>query len=284
MNIHDYMGKNIPDILTDENKQELYRANWDQLKINYGDNVEWQRLKKQILLCDETREYLYGTKPEKVRYVRGTRPILEKYVEDATKDAKTDREKVLALMSFCRDLYKNDPNNALPYNLVYGGTEEQLIEKGENLCECLGRLMVSLSEIAGFPGRIVMHMAGHIVCEIYFEDRWAYLDPRAGMFYLDDKGKFLSIDEVWRNREVILQQTDFVKSFVSDRWTYEQRQTRNYTILFSPQEMHCFCDYSLMDREEYTYDQKSREEILQDGMRDAARRYRAVIEKLYPAN
>ena len=50
MNIHDYMGKNIPDILTDENKQELYRANWDQLKINYGDNVEWQRLKKQILL------------------------------------------------------------------------------------------------------------------------------------------------------------------------------------------------------------------------------------------
>ena len=55
-------------------------CNYAQLHINYGDNVEWQRLKEQILLCPETREYIYQ-KPGKVKYVKGTRPILEEQVE-----------------------------------------------------------------------------------------------------------------------------------------------------------------------------------------------------------
>ncbi len=279
MNIRDYMGENIPNILPDEDRRELYRANWDQLHINYGDNVEWQRLKKQILLCDETREYLYGMPPAPVRYVKGTRPVLEKYVEEATKDAKTDREKVLSLMCFCRDLYKK---HGTSQNFFYGGTEEDLIKKGEHLCECLGRLMVALCEIAGFPGRIVMHMAGHIVSEIYFENRWAYIDPRGGMFYLDGDGKFLSVDEVWRNRDVIGQQTEYVRSFVSDRWTYDERMRRNYWVLFSPGEMHCFCDYSLMEADSYDYHWKSRENVTKDGMNEAVKRYRSVIQKLYP--
>jgi len=278
MNIRDYMGENIPGVIPDEDRRELYRANWDQLHINYGDNVEWQRLRKQILLCDETREYLYGTPPAPVRYVKGTRPILEKHVAESTKDAKTDREKVLALMVFCRDLYKKHGTSK---NFFYGGTEEDLIKKGEDLCECLGQLMVALCEIAGFPGRIVMHMAGHITSEIYFEDHWAYIDPRYGSFFVDGTDRMLSVDEIMQNREVILSQPDYVRTYQSARWPYEDKIKGCYNRYFAPGETQCLCEYSLMDADEYSYEWKSDEHLTRDGMEIAILHYRAANEKIY---
>ena len=189
--ITEYQGINILRKLTDPARQEQYYANWQLLRINYGDNVEWQRLKKQTLLCDETREYLYGTPPAPVRYVKGTRPVLEKYVEKIICDCQTNREKVLALMVFCRDLYKK---HGSARQMFFGGTEEELIEKGENLCECLGRLMVALCEIAGIPGRIVLHMTGHITSEVFFENHWNYVDPCYGSVFVDSTDRMLSVE------------------------------------------------------------------------------------------
>lgn len=124
-------------------------GNWNQLHINYGDNAEWQKLKKQVWLCDATREYLYA-KPQPVKYGKGSRPYLEKKWQQLQRAAPRTEKKVFGVMSFIRDLYKH----SVAYGLFYGGTEEELIKKGENLCECLGHLMVSLCEILEFPGRI----------------------------------------------------------------------------------------------------------------------------------
>ena len=103
MKISDYQGLNALKVLKTENEREVYRANWDQLNMNYDGHVEWQRLKHQILYCEETKEYLYA-KPGPVKYVPGTRPVLEKEVAEAIKGCTTDREKVLGLLVFCRDL------------------------------------------------------------------------------------------------------------------------------------------------------------------------------------
>jgi len=273
MNIEDYKGLAVLSRLENPLKKELYLVNWTQLYINYGDNVEWQRLKNQILLTDETREYL-AQPPKKPNYIKGSRPILEKYVSDAIKGATTDREKVLAIMCFCRDLYKKDDRI-----VYYGGTEEQLIEKGENLCECLGRLMVGLCEIAGFAGRIVMHLAGHITCEIFFEGRWAYFDPRGGIFYLNESNEFLSVDEIVRNRHYLDEQSDYVRSFVSGKWTYEQRQKQNKEHYMTEVEMQCFCPYTLED--EYNYEIKTTEQADYDGLWVINRRYDELIEMIY---
>lgn len=268
MCIEQYMGEKIPEVLTTKEEKEIYKVNWDQLYINYGDNVEWQRLKKQILLCDETRDYLYAV-PSPVKYQKGTRPYLEAVVEKVTKNCTSPREKVLSLLVFCRDLYKTHDEQ-----LFYGGTEEELIKKGENLCECMGRLMVSLCEICSFPGRIVMQIVGgHIVCEIFLENTWAYFDPRCGMFYLDENNKFLSIDELVKNPHYILEQKDWVRDFVSAKWTYEQRMDRNHNILFSKKELQCFCDYSLMDAPEYDYEWKSLKNAERDGLFVINKRY-----------
>ena len=267
MDIQKYMGLNIAEAVDNPDKKELYIHIWNQLRVNYNDNVDWEMMRKQILLCEETKDYLYQ-KPGPVKYIKGTRPYLEKIVYDVTKDCKTDRERVLNLLVFCRDLYKRHETGKCEI-LFYGGTEEELIKKGENLCECMGRLMVSLCEIIGLPGRVVFHFVdGHIVCEIYFEDKWAYFDPRAGLFYLDENDKFLSVYEIMADRSVIKKQKDWVKEYVTDFWTYEYRTECNYNILMHPNAMQCFADYSLMDADEYHYEWKYCHIAIKEGLNE----------------
>ena len=76
LDINAYKGKNIADRLSGI-ERECYLAAWDWMEYAWGNNVEFQRLGEQILLCDETRANLYGDAP-KCRYIRGTRPYLDK--------------------------------------------------------------------------------------------------------------------------------------------------------------------------------------------------------------
>ena len=271
-----YTGSNIPCVIQDPNKKEAYRLNWKQLYINYGDNVDFQRLSRQILLCGATEEKLYEP-PAPVGYVRGSRPQLEKTVSDVCVGCGNDRRRVIALMCFCRDLYKVHGEQ-----LFYGGTEEELIKKGEGLCECLGRLMVVLCEVAGIPGRIVMQIcAGHIISELYFEGKWGYVDPRCGLFYLKKDGSFASVSELVHDRGIIRNQSDDVRNYVSDLWTYEQRADRNYNACLHPAELQCFCNYSLMDSEEYHFQWKSVSNAEKDGLSMINKRYIALSKIIF---
>jgi len=192
--IEDYKGLNILNVLDTEAQKGIYQAYWDSVFCNYGNNVEWQKLRNHIYLCEETKNYIYST-PSATKYEQGKRPILDAVVWKVTKDLATDREKVLALLAFIRDLYLTHGKH-FPFDF-YGGTEEMLIEKGENLCECVSRLMVSLAEVIGIPGRIICHVvSGHYVCELYLEEKWCYFDPRFGIFYVDADEKFLSVLEI----------------------------------------------------------------------------------------
>ena len=272
MDIKDYQGLNILNVLKTDDEKWAYTMNWEQLHINYGDNVEWQRLKEQIVLCPETKDYLYAT-PGPVRYVPGTRPVLEAEVARVITGCKTDREKVLAILVFIRDLYLHNGKEIPEHLKFYGGSEEVLIAKGENLCECVGRLMVALCEVMGLPGRIVMHLRGHITCEIFLEGKWSYFDPRAGLFYVDENDRLLSIVELIDNREYIKNQPDWVKAYVSKQWKYEQREYSNYTYHMSPIDVQLYQFYSLMDAPKYNYGVKTYAAAEADGL--------FVINKIY---
>ena len=169
--------------------------------------MEFERLAEQVLYCSSTRSYLYANKPESVKYVKGSRPYLEKIVYDICKGCNTDREKVLAILVYVRDLHKKVGG----VDYFYGGTEEELIKKGEWFCERVSRLMVGLCEIAGFPGRIIFHIAaGHLTVEIFFEGKWGYFDPRCGMFYMDGQNRFLSVAEILEHRAIISKQNECI--------------------------------------------------------------------------
>ena len=269
--IEDYKGLNILNVLDTEAQKGIYQAYWDSVFCNYGNNVEWQKLRNHIYLCEETKNYIYST-PSATKYEQGKRPILDAVVWKVTKDLATDREKVLALLAFIRDLYLTHGKH-FPFDF-YGGTEEMLIEKGENLCECVSRLMVSLAEVIGIPGRIICHgVSGHFVCELYIEEKWCYFDPRFGIFYVDADEKFLSVLEIMENRDIIFEQPRWVKEYVSKQTTYEQRAERNFRLCLNPGEIQTYVNYSLSDHKLYSYNITLGGEPERNGCREAQARY-----------
>ena len=250
MDITRYTGVNIPDVLKTENEKQTYRWCMEYMHQNFGDNVEYEHMLRQVLLCDETRDYLYGNPPAPVPYVRGMRPVLDRVVDEVTAGCRTDREKVMAILRYVRDLYQEFDGE----DMFFGGTEEELIKKHEWFCERVARLQVALCEVAGFPGRIVFHIAaGHLTSEIYFDGKWAYMDPRCGIYYLWEDGSFMSVDEIIHHRERIYQQPQEVYDFHSPYWSVEYRCHRNYHFCMSPLEINCFTAYSLTDADTYHF-------------------------------
>jgi len=258
-------GRDGADMIVGEDRRQVFRTTHDQLRINYGDNVEYQLQHEHVILCPQTVDFLYGDFVQPPRYERGARPQLEKIVAETTQGCKTDADKVLALMRLCRDLYKKRTGAWADY--IYGGTEERLIEKGEQLCECLGRLMTALCEVAGFPGRIVMHnIGGHFASEILVDGRWGYIDPRAGFYCLDRDGRFLSTWEIWQNPQCMHEQSQAVQRDVSDRWTWPQRVEKCEQKYFHPLEVNGLINYSLADAQRYSYGQKTQQQAADDGL------------------
>ncbi len=272
-----YSGLKAAEVL-DHEQREAYLANWNQLQANYGENVEFQLRREQTLLRPETADFLYTEfTPLATRYKSGMRPELEQLVHSLTSRCESDRDKALSIMRFTRDLYQRVDGR----QLFFGGTEEALIRKGEQLCECLGRLMVALAEIAGIPGRIVMHViGGHIVSELYVDGSWAYFDPRCGVYFVKPDGRLASTWELWRNPELTLDQPAEVKADVSPRWSWEERARICRERYFHPREVNGFQNYSLADAAKYNYEWLTHHDLARNGMNRAARRYRAAIERV----
>ncbi|MEA3401600.1 MAG: hypothetical protein U9R79_10205 [Armatimonadota bacterium] len=276
-----YTGRKAAEAIVGEDRRWAYLLNYEQLAVNYGENVEFQLRRQQVILCPQTVDVLYSAfTPTETDYREGSRPELEAVVAEVTADCETERERALALMRFCRDLYKRDDRAWDEH--VFGGTEEQLIAKGERLCECLGRLYVALCEIAGIPGRIVMHdIGGHITAEVLIGGDWAYVDPRCGVYCLKPDGSFASVWEIWQDPGLLRRQTEEVRAEVSDLWTWEERVTKCEQRYFHPLEVNGFQNYSLADAERYQYRQLTHDEAKQAGLYHINERYRALAERTF---
>ena len=251
MNIEDYKGKNIIDRMPTETLRKLLEIQRVIGRLSFGDNVDFEREEDEILYCPETEDYLYNSAPPTPRYERGTRPILEKVVEETTRGLSTDRERALALLVYCKDLKKRSGNR----DYFYGGTEEELIKKGEKYCERLARLMVALCEIADIPARTVRHVVGgHETTEVFIEGGWAYMDPRHALLYVDANDKILSVRELLANTDVIFDQPQWVRDIASTEFPFEKRQKMNAYCFFCRGELQFFAEYHLGDADRYHFE------------------------------
>ncbi len=130
---------------------------------------------------------------------------VEEIVAEVTKNAKSDREKVLALHRFGmahfihydgpieeRSEYVTDPVKLLG---VYG-----FALCGNNSCA-----MNALYNAAGLKAR-VRSVPGHAIPEIWFEEKWNYIDTDMfGYVYLPD-GRIASVDELVRDPDLFMRQ------------------------------------------------------------------------------
>jgi len=248
--IERYKGRNIGERLIGT-ARDLYLNNLDYMHEAFGDNVEYERHADQVLYCAQTRDWLYAQAPGKPVYAVGSRPVLEQAVKEACKDCTTDREKAIALMVYIRDLKKKSDG----YDYFYGGTEEELIKKGERYCERVSRLMDALCEIAGLPARTVWHLSGgHLTNEVYIDGNWAYIDPRFGLFYINQEGRILSVEEIVADPDVIFRQPEWVYEYGSEEYTKEFMQQQNYDYYLAKREIQMYSVYSLADAHRYHYD------------------------------
>ena len=278
-----YTGEDAHTAIVGEERKKAYLLNFSQMQANYGDNVDFQLRAEQVILCPQTVDFLYGGfTPLTVRYQKGSRPQLERVVADHTAGCKSESAKALALMRYCRDLYDAKWYTGEFKHYIYGGREEQLIAKGEILCECLGRLHVALCEVAGIPGRIVMHViGGHICTEVYVDGQWAYMDPRTGFYCLKPDGRMASVWEIWRHPEIIDAQRDTVKADVSKWFTWEERAWKCKNKYFHTSEVNGFQNYSLAHAGRYHYKQKTYAQTVEDGLFDINKEYVATANAVF---
>lgn len=277
--LQEYTGVNIPSKIEDPARREAFIINWKHMWGNYGEGVDAQLLWEQILLCDATEEILYQP-PEPTRYVKGSRPVLERYAKEITKDAASETECAIAIMRYMRDTFYKCRGR----QLFWGGTEEVLLEKGEQLCECVARLEVALLEVLSIPARIITHtIGGHVTTEVFADGKWGYVDPRCGMYFYLEDGRLASLIELIRDHSIMDKQPEAVVSDVSPRFPYEGRIEALKRAYCSTLEVNTFKYYSLADAERYNYTWQQDSGCISLGMNRLIKEYyNARVALMYP--
>ncbi len=168
-----------------------------------------------VLLCDQTRDYLYGSEYGRIRkpYVAGSYPVLEAYIASVVKVGMSEGEKVVALaQSMHYDLVERFPRSPV---FLYGESDQETLLKGAGHCSCRARLLCALCQIMGISARPAMCwtwkdrsgaepekvLGGHTVVEALIDGRWGFFDPQHHLYCMDEEGRFYSIDEIRRNPE-----------------------------------------------------------------------------------
>ena len=76
------------------------------------------------------------------------------------------------------------------------------------------------------------------------------------MFFLNKDGSVASVADLVDNPEIMNEQPEWVKSEISERWTWEERRKKCQDFFFNPREVNTVKPYSLADCELYDYSWK----------------------------
>ena len=198
-----YKGVNSASMIAEEKSRTAFLLWARKVKQFFRDGVDGTSPDEQVILCNATADYLYSKfTPTRVNYEKDSRPFLEKIVTQVTAELTSDKERVLALMRFVRDLEPNPQRK----DLFVGGTEEDIIKKRAWVCNEKARALIILWQVAGFPARFVgHHIGGHAATEVYFNNKWAYVDVR-GLYFIKKDGQFANTWEIWNNPSLIMSQ------------------------------------------------------------------------------
>jgi len=162
---------------------------------------------RMVRLTRETAAYLYSAyTPTEARYEKGTRPKLERFVEVAVGDAKTDaRKAALILERVWRRLIW--PHPVPPRIREVGGTEEDILERGYAYCNEASRVFVTCAQVAGIPARMTFHWtpdgrAGHSLAEAFVDGQWQISDSDINVHGSSVPGARANCLDLMRKRDV----------------------------------------------------------------------------------
>ena len=161
-----------------------------------------------IRLCPETADYLYREyTPIKNLYRKGFRPELECYVQKAIVGCESDEERIEGIARFTSHL-KEKVSDDLE-TMRFGGTEEEIIQRGSDWCADVARVGCALCQVAGFPARLVTLIdtekaySGHVIIEVHRAGVWGAVDPEMNVIYRHRGGRPASVWELMNDLDLI---------------------------------------------------------------------------------
>jgi hypothetical protein len=150
----------------------------------------------------------------RVFYQRGSRPVLEKIVQEQT---KADAPAMDTLRACLDVVVQRMPHYIL---LGYNGapdrgmTEEDLLQSGHGWCNEQARVLAALTQIAGLPSRLVFAQSrdskiAHVVTEVYVDGKWVLVDQTEGWIFTRQDGRPISVldlrtdPDLWREADAL---------------------------------------------------------------------------------
>lgn len=171
--------------------------------------VDQTLTKRMIRLCAETADYLYtGYTPVDVRYRQGSRPELERYVEQVVASCEGSVDRIGEIVRFTAGLETRVRDTA-PDDLLFGGTEEDIIRRGSDWCTDVARVACLMCQVAGIPARIVnlfntaQAYSGHVIIEAYRNGVWGAVDASSAVVYRHGDGTPASTWDLMQNASLI---------------------------------------------------------------------------------
>ena len=157
-------------------------------------SVDREIVASMVRLRDETAHHLYdGYTRRSIRYAEGTRPDLARFLAQAGSYAGDSEQRVAAIADLTCGLADRSPAGGL-LAMRFGGTEEQIIERGSDWCADVARVGCALYQVGGFPCRMVFLFdlqaaySGHVIVEVHRSGTWGAVDPISGVVYRTDDG------------------------------------------------------------------------------------------------
>jgi len=261
----DARGRDQMKLIDDPLIREGCRLWLDRVLAFYGPDggVDVEVIDDEIILNEKSVEYLYSDfTPMEIKYVPGSRPMLEAIVKEHVTDGMSDRCKALALMRRVRD--NRDAGLARP-GLFVGGCEEELLKRGALRCNEVARLYACLCQIAGLPARLhCAHISGHMMNEVYIDGKWAWLDPMKGIAPVNDRDEPASAWELLRDPKLFERQPKEVWDDVRppaatfgadhrDARNVNYQMLRNRDCYFNPREAMALGNYFVWEMGRYTF-------------------------------
>lgn len=261
----DKMGRNQMKLIDDPLTRKGCELWLQRVLSYYGEEggVDVEIIEGQLILNEKTADYIYSEfTPGVTEYVPGSRPLLEKVVNETLPGSMTEREKALALMRRVRD--NRDCGLARP-NLFHGGSEEELLKRGALMCNEVSRLFVCLCQIAGMPARVhCAHITGHMMAEVQTDGKWGWIDPMKGVAPVNDNGEPAGAWELHLDPSLFERQPQSVWDDIRPPFTYFGKDekapmelmlvmARNRDCYFHPKEANAIGNYFVWEYGNYTF-------------------------------
>ena len=123
---------------------------------------------------------------------RGDWYTMEGLLKEAIRTVKNDQEKVYLIWDFLRsNRHHDDPLHSGQWSDELHDPVKMLAIYGAGLCDDSGSIGASMYWVAGFTASepFVRALHGHMMCEVFAEGRWQFMDIDQNVFYLDRENR-----------------------------------------------------------------------------------------------